>query len=294
MTDDTGEIAAAYLFDALLTGEIPNIVDVGANPVNEPPYAKMLAAGRCNVYGFEPHQGAYEELLKNKGPNEYYFNTAVGDGKRHDLQIVKPSGFTSLLPLAAEGFDYLGHWTGAADSVTVETVETVKLDDVVDLPEIDLVKIDIQGGEKIVFQNGRNKMSQAVTVISEVRHSQLYHGEPMFGGLDTELRDQGLIFHKFYDNKPVVLNNSQFKRLNVGGNRNQLVDGDAVYICNLISPDDISSRQLRMLAMVSHEVFRSYDLTTRCLDLLVAREEVSPDAPEAYVDRLPAHFRRDK
>ena len=293
MTDETGQVAAQFLFESFNSDDVPNILDVGANPVNEPPYAAMLEAGRCKVYGFEPHKGAFDELMANKGPNEHYFNSAVGDGNSHDLHIVKPSGLTSLLPLRPEGFSYLGHWMGALDNITKERVETVTLDSMDELPSIDVIKIDIQGGEKMVFEHGASKMADAVTVITEVRHSQLYEDEPMFGGLDQELRKQGLIFHKFYDNKPVVLNNSQFKRLNVGGNRNQLVDGDAVYICNLLEPEKVTSKQIRMLAMAAHEIFRSYDLTTRCLDILVERKEVEANTPERYVDNLPQHFRRD-
>ena len=58
-------------------------------------------------------------------------------------------------------------------------MKTVALDKIADLPAIDCVKIDIQGGEKIVFENARRVMANAVAVIVEVRWMQLYEGEPM-------------------------------------------------------------------------------------------------------------------
>lgn len=291
--DTTGENAAQFLFHILNQDSPLKIVDVGANPVNEPPYAAMLKDGRCEVYGFEPHPAAYDQLIAEKGPNEHYFNLAVGDGTQQQLYIIKPSGLTSTVPLEPKGFHYLGHWLGALDNITTVPVDTVRLDDVDELPDIDVLKIDIQGGEKLVFENARKKLANAAVVITEVRHSQLYKDEPMFGGLDLELRAQGLIFHKFMDNKPVVLNSSQFERLKVGGNRNQLVDGDAAYICNLLDPDSLSTAQIKSLAMAGHDIVRSYDLVARCLDLLVARDEVGETAPAQYVDHLPQHFRRD-
>jgi len=291
--EDLGQVASDYLINVLKSETLPNILDVGANPVNEPPYLAMLQSGHCNIYGFEPHPGAFAELMENRGEHEFYFNDAVGDGKEHTLQITKPSGFTSLLNLSKKGFDYLGHHQGALDGIEEEPMGTVRLDDVEGLPRIDVVKIDIQGGENMVFENGHDALKDAVAIITEVRHSQLYEDEAMFGGLDRELRGQGFIFHKFLANKRVVLGNSQFKRLNVGPNRNQYIDGDAAYICNLLDPASISTDRIKLLAIVAHDLLRSYDLVTRCLDILVEREVVDADVPEKYVDALPAHHRRE-
>ena len=57
------------------------IVDVGANPIDgDPPYHAMLAAGLCEVTGFEPQPDPLARLEKAKGPRERYLPYALGDG----------------------------------------------------------------------------------------------------------------------------------------------------------------------------------------------------------------------
>ena len=56
-------------------------------------------------------------------------------------------------------------------------VQTHRLDDL-DIDEFDLLKIDVQGSELMVFQNGRDRLSNAVAVHTEVSFVRLYHGNP--------------------------------------------------------------------------------------------------------------------
>ena len=74
------------------------IVDVGANPIDgDPPYKAMLAAGLCEVTGFEPQGPALARLEKSKGPRERYLPYALGDGSERTLNICELEGMTSLL-----------------------------------------------------------------------------------------------------------------------------------------------------------------------------------------------------
>lgn len=268
------------------------VVDVGANPLSPPPYAQLLKAGRCRIWGFEPNESAFNKLQESKGPCENYLPYAVGNGETGKFHSVHPSGLSSTLDLSKRGLSYLGHWENALDRVVTVDTTTRRLDDMGEVPKIDLLKIDIQGGELAVFKGGRRKLDNAVAIITEVRYSELYVNEPMFGGVDLELRDQGFIFHKFFGIKRMAIRSSQFDRLNVGANRNQSIDGDVMYICNMMEPERISSGQLKKLAILAHEVSRSFDLVARCLDLLVDRGEIPETSPSDYVDRLPAGFTR--
>jgi len=54
--------------------------------------------------------------------------------------------------------------------VVIERVplETRRLDDVDEIAHLDLLKIDIQGGEVAVFRNGHKKLAEAVAIQTEV------------------------------------------------------------------------------------------------------------------------------
>src|SRR6201996_9015484 len=74
------------------------IVDVGANPIDgEPPYKRMLAAGLCDVVGFEPQAEAMARLEAIKGPRERYLPHALGDGTERTLYVCNLEGMSSLL-----------------------------------------------------------------------------------------------------------------------------------------------------------------------------------------------------
>src|ERR1700745_1968334 len=73
------------------------IVDVGANPIDgDPPYKAMLAAGLCEVIGFEPQAEALARLEQRRGPHERNLTYALGDGTETTLNICELEGMTSL------------------------------------------------------------------------------------------------------------------------------------------------------------------------------------------------------
>lgn len=260
--------------------------DVGANPINEPPYHALLKAGACRVVGFEPAPEPFAELQKNKGPNEIYFPKAVGDGKAHVLNIYRNSGLTSILKPHLPGLQALGRmgWSQIQQEVQVDTVA---LDAIPNMPRIDCLKIDIQGGEKLVFEHARRVLADVVAVIVEVRWMQLYEDEPMSGGVDAELRAQGFMLHKFLFNKTAMLANSQMRRLARRANPDQLVDGDAVYLRHPGKLDALSDDQLCHLALLGASVIASHSLVVAALDELVRRGRIDAQSPTRYVDSLP-------
>jgi len=161
----------------LLLREVPpsrltTIVDVGANPVNEPPYHALRQLQACHIIGFEPEAKAFAALEAGRGPNETNFNLAVGDGQTRDLHLYLHESMTSIFPpykpgLAAVSWERMGQVRGTT------TLETVALDAVPGLAEFDMMKIDIQGAELLAFQGARQKLSNAVAVIVEMRYQRL-------------------------------------------------------------------------------------------------------------------------
>jgi FkbM family methyltransferase len=278
---------------SLSSGRPPlTIVDVGANPIAQAPYADLLADGGCRVVGFEPQAEAFERLQASRSAHETYVRAAVGKPGPARLRVYPSSGFTSLYPLHAPSLAYLGRFGRNLGRERIEEVELRALDEIDEVDRIDLLKMDVQGAERDILESGRKKLAQAVAVIPEMRFHRLYAGEPLMGELDQALRAQGFVLHKFLPLKQVPLPSSQAGRFRRGPMQSQLVDGDAVYIRSLEAPEGWSDDQLGHLALAADSVFGSPDLTLMCLDLLAARGAVPRGAPRRYADRLPDAWRR--
>jgi hypothetical protein len=73
------------------------------------------------------------------------------------------------------------------------------LDDLDSSITIDYLKIDVQGYELEIMRNGRNKLSNAVVIESEVEFVPLYQNQPLLGDFQCFMRDEGFVLHKFID-----------------------------------------------------------------------------------------------
>jgi FkbM family methyltransferase len=278
------------LIDGLGLARRTRIVDVGANPVHEAPYAALLRMGGCDVIGFEPQPSAFAELAKIKSDRETYLPFAVGDGSSKELKVYRSSGFTSVYEPHLPGMAFLGgHKWG--DVVQRIPMDTVALDAAEGVGEFDLLKIDIQGGEVDVFKGGERVLREAMVVIVELRYFRLYEDEPMLGGVDNELRRQGFYLHKFIFNKAGALPNSQASRLRRRRLRDQLIDGDGVYLRDMGKLASYSDEQVKHLCITAAAVFASHTLVLHCLDELVRRGAVAAEMPARYVDAMPAELR---
>ena len=63
---------ATFLQEVLQPARLTRIADVGGNPIDPAPYAKLLQAGLCEVWGFEPQQEAYAALVADAPPGANY------------------------------------------------------------------------------------------------------------------------------------------------------------------------------------------------------------------------------
>jgi FkbM family methyltransferase len=264
------------------------ILDIGANPVHRPDYATLLETGNCEVWGFEPEPAAFAALQAEARPGAQYVNRAVGRPGKAVFHRHPRSGMGSLFAVRKASVDYLGHSSWYQPEAGTDEINLVALDGLEDLPPPDLLKIDIQGGELEVLRSGRQTLSQAVCIIPELRFYRIYEGEPLWGDVDCALREQGFVLHKLLSPVATVVGNSQRARMkNPQMFRNQLIDGDAVYIRDPETCADWTDEQLKHLAVAAAGVFASPDLAVFCLDRLVERGAIAGDVPAGFVDLLP-------
>jgi FkbM family methyltransferase len=280
---DHAQMASDLLLRDLVGCSRPtSILDIGASLVDgDPPYRQMLDDGLCTVTGFEPQPRALAELEQRKRPQEQYLPHVVGDGNVHRLKITKAEGMTSLLTPDEDQLRLFYPFPEWGSIVVELDVQTHRLDDL-DVDAFDLLKIDVQGAELMVFQHGRERLRNAVAVQTEVSFVPLYRDQPTFGDVDGELRSQGFVPHampevKHWPIAPTVFNRDD---RNPG---NQLLEADIVYVRDLARLDCLSSEQLSHLAMIAFHIYGSADLAIFCIVELQQRGDASPDAVERFL-----------
>lgn len=261
------------------------VVEVGANPINDNPYAGLLAAGHCEVWGFEPEPRAFARLAQTE--TETYLPHAIGRGGPATLHVTKAASLTSLLRPSAQTATFFQRFASPGAVVEEIAVETHRLDDLEAVPPFDLMKIDVQGGEVQVFEGAAVKLSTALAVITEVAFVPLYEDQPLIDDQMRVLRGHGFDLHKFSFLKGFSLRGGLATTLDKTAHDNQLLDGDAVFLRSLRQPDLIETEALKHMAILCDAVIESLDVAARCLDLLIAREAIDPTAAAAYVARLP-------
>ena len=263
-----------------------DVVDVGANPIDGvPPYKNLLERGHMRLVGFEPQSDAFERLNAAKGPHETYLPNAVGDGRPQCFRVCRAPGMSSTLvpniPLLRR-FHGFEQW---AEVVEERKIETVRLDEVAEISDLDFLKIDVQGGEMAVFEGGRERLAGAVAVQTEVSFLPLYLDEPMFSEVDQMLRGLGYMPHCFAAVntravKPLVVKGSIYNGLN------QLFQADMVYIKNFDEIEGLPSKKLKSLAMVLHYCYGSVDVAQ--FVLLVHDRQFGTEYWHRYMDLLGA------
>lgn len=180
-------------------------IDIGARGGFSTDLAPIAPA--VEAIGFEPEQEECERLNAQARTDSAgfrslrYVPTAVGRAdEQRTLNIYRARGCTSLLTadtdfaklFAREDYFILD---GQVD-VAVE-----RLDDAAErfgFPDVDYMKIDIQGAELEAMQSAPKLVGKALLCIrSEVEFAPLYKDQPVFADVDAELRSKGFMLARF-------------------------------------------------------------------------------------------------
>jgi len=258
------------------------IADIGAAFLGEtPPYQSLLDGGTAHLFAFEPDTRQIETLKQRLGARATILTQAVGDGRERTLYICN-HGWSSFYEPDPQTLAFFNTFSQLARVESKVSLQTHRLDDMTELPPIDFLKMDVQGAELMVLQNGREKLAGCVAAQLETSFVTLYKDQPPFGAIDLEMRGQGFIPHRFMDIKrwpiaPAISGNDPRVPIH------QLLESDIVYIRDLTRPDGFSEGQLKKLALIAHVAYRSPDLASRCLVELEKRGTVTDNEVTRYL-----------
>lgn len=266
----SGKALRASMFRiADLIPQLPRlkIVDVGAMSLGEgtDAYAPLADALPCDVIGFEPVESEFTKLRSKIVPDRTYLPYCIGDGKAHTFFECNMPMTSSLFEPNTELLDKFQNLGNATRVVKTYRIQTVCLDDVPDARDADYLKVDVQGGEVLVYSGSQKTLDAVLVVHTEVSFVELYKHQALFADVDAFLRNHGFTFHRL-----LTPSGRTFKPLVVHGDANasgsQLLWADAVYVRDFMSFDRLRPIQLLKIAAILHELYKSYDLAALALE----------------------------
>lgn len=259
-----------------IIADVPKIdlLDIGAMDTGESAYRLLLERNNARIVGFEPVKEECEKLQNKWGDPHKFFPYFIGDGKPAKYYETNMPMTGSLYKPNMKILNHFNNLGELTQTVKIHEVETRRLDDVVEIDNVDFIKIDIQGGELNVFKGAKKALSACLAIQVEVEFVEMYENQPMFADVDTFLRRNGFQFHSFISFgmrcfNPVVINN------NVNTGINQQLWGDAVYVKDWMNLKSLSTVQLKKYALVMHELYSSADLSHLLLREIDRREKTN-------------------
>ena len=264
-----------------------DILDIGAMAIGsgKETYAPLLETGKTRILGFEPDEAECTKLNADNDASRKYYPHFVGDGGKATYYETNMTMTGSLFEPNTELLSKFQNLNELTTLVATHDVETVRLDDVDGIENVDYIKIDVQGAELSVFENGTKTPAQSMIIHTEVEFVEMYKEQPLFANVDTFLRSQGYQFHTFSNYgsrcfKPFKIDD------NVNKGLNQRLWADAVYVRDFMKFDDLPDNKLIKLAVILNDIYQSFDYCYYVLAHLDQKNDTSLAAD--YVARINA------
>jgi hypothetical protein len=96
-----------------------------------------------------------------------------------------------LLPIDPRNSQWFGRDLSVADSMTVPTLTLTELMTREKLESVDLLKLDLQGAERLVLTGGEQALDRVQVIYTEVFFERLYSGAWLFWEMNEFLSTRG-------------------------------------------------------------------------------------------------------
>lgn len=249
------------------------VVDVGASSHGEgtEPYAPLVHLGLARITAFEPDAQALAELRAQPSlradPRHRLLPHWVGDGGDAVFHRTNWHMTGSLLAPRRAWLDRYHHLGSLVQELERQPVRTVRLDDVIEAGAMDMLKIDVQGGELLVFDGAVHRLDECLLVWTEVEFAPLYEGQPLFADIDTRLRRHGLQLLGFDGLAGRTLAGWPAEGV-PAPRRAQLLWADALYVPTPQRLAALDADRTARFALLAHHVLGAWDLCHEALQRL--------------------------
>lgn len=180
----------------------PIIIDVGAHK-GETLKKYLTHIPSCTVYSFEPFKDSFSILRKNfkSNPAVHLINKGISNlNGMADLYFNFSSATNSLLQ-PQKSFPSIDQFT---ENIGIESIAVTTLDSFAnefDIEFIDILKLDIQGGELKALEGAVNllKDKSIRLIYTEVEFIEIYKNQPLFHDLCNYLANFDYNLFNIYD-----------------------------------------------------------------------------------------------
>jgi FkbM family methyltransferase len=214
----------------LLKGHnVTGIIDAGASNgrISKRLLRKFPAA---EAYAFEPNRLYFDSLQQyaKENPRFHPYFVALSDREGSaDLLITRSPGNTSLFTPGKrlKEIDPQGSYVENREKVEVVTIDEWTRQN--NIPSIELMKFDIQGGElKALYGATRVLENSTLLVYTEIWFNYSYEGGAIYSEIDLFFREHGFVLYdifkpRYHPNGLIMWANAVFlnpERLGMGGN----------------------------------------------------------------------------
>ena len=154
------------------------VCDIGASPCDSTNHIEeLLKNTKSFLFGFEPNKEEFDKLKETDKKKN--IQKAIGDGTEQILNICLYPGWTSFLEPDTNYIKKFHNFENNSKIVKKVSIKTEKLDDINFEKKIDFLKIDTQGFESTIIENGLKTISDALVVQAELSRP-LYKNEKTF------------------------------------------------------------------------------------------------------------------
>ena len=245
------------------------ICDIGASACDPTNHIEdLLNNTKSLLYGFEPNKEEYLKLTSRiDNTKKKYFDKAIGDGTEKEFNICNYPGWSSFLIPEKEYVKNFANFENDSIILKKEKIKTERLDDINFENEIDLLKIDSQGYESIIIDNGKKTASDCLVVQLELSPIPIYKNEKKMSYVFNQVEELGFNLNMFS-----TINTKTFKPVVIGKNP---LDGlhtifqlDCVFVPSFEKLNNLDEEKLKKLILIMFYSYKSYDFVDYLIRLL--------------------------
>jgi FkbM family methyltransferase len=196
-----------HLSDAIIRllkkRQVTGIVDCGAFEGHmSRMYSQMFP--KATIYAFEPVPETFAILKQSSMayPNIKTINKGAGSSSGRALFYeTNHTGSSSMLPPSATGLHYYQDLYVINNQYEISVTTIDDWWQSVNRPDIQFIKLDVQGGELEVLKGAAEVLHRAKVELiqAEVTFMETYSRQCLFSDLEIFLRHQGFSFYQFYE-----------------------------------------------------------------------------------------------